>query len=186
MVISFSSGANKQKYLVFVFVAAVLITFLILRQKPSQEIVLENFAQEAYNLNKNKININFEALNSSILQNLSSFEGFQVYPDAKGVPLSPSFSWGAATGAETYVFEIVGFFSTTTKNTFFNFSDDAEKLQPSKNYVWRVKACNNDMSYCSAWNSRSFATMNLLAWPKLNQPSISEVSIGRDNPFIAY
>jgi len=186
MVISFSGGNNKQRYLIFVFIAVVLVTFFILKQNSSEPSVPQNIAEETYSLNKKKIDVNFEVLNSSVLQNLSSFEELQVYPEAKGVSLSPSFSWIAVPGADNYIFEIIGAFSTTTKSTSFNLLDIGQKLQSSKDYIWRVKSCNADQSDCSAWNSRSFTVLSLFDSPKLTQPAISEVPLGRDNPFMAY
>jgi hypothetical protein len=185
MAISFSSGNSKQKYLIFVFIAVILVMFFVLKQSPSEQNVSSDFTEETYASKKNKINVDFEVLSGSVLQNFTSFEELQIYPEAADVSLTPSFSWAPVDGSENYVFEIIGVFSTTTGATSLTLSD-SEKLKPSETYTWRVKACNSDQSYCGAWSSRSFDTLSLLASPSLTQPSISEVSLGRDNPFTAY
>jgi len=102
---------------------------------------------------------------------------------AKDISLTPTLSWQSVSGAEIYLWEIIGVESGQTEQTSVTIS---KKLKPSTTYVWRVSSCKKDMSECSVRRSGTFTTVSGLFPPELVSPPIGETFVGRDNPFVPY
>ena len=171
---------KKQKYLFFLLGIVILgvIFFVwnkyIFKPKPPLNVPPPK-----------TIDINFELFGDPTLVNIQPFEeSILPSPEAEAVSLNPTLSWEGVPEAEKYLWEVVGVESGNTKETSVTVS---KRLKPSTTYIWRVKACKEDMSECSLWSNRTFTTSLAFISPGLISPQFKEIFIqGRENPFTPY
>jgi hypothetical protein len=173
---------KRRKYLIIIIVVAVLgiVTFLIYKHLSQEEI-----SSPVAVAPKKEVKINFELFKNPTLVNLQPFEEITLpSPEADAVSLNPTLSWQSVPEAEIYLWEVVGVESGNTKETSATVS---KRLEPSATYIWRVKACKEDMSECSLWSSRTFTTSPAFISPGLISPPMKEIFIkGREDPFKPY
>ena len=170
MAINFIKKTKTQQYLIFIFFSLLLIIFIFLLRgqflkiQPSQEVVIQ--------LPK-EIKINFESFGNPTLINFQPFE--EITPllfEGEEVGLNPTLSWQSVADAEIYLWEVVGVESDKTKETSVTVS---KKLEPSATYVWRVKACKEDMSQCGSWSSNCQVGYEIECWrfKTIQRPSVT-------------